>query len=339
MVYRALKQHTFARAEQWGFIQRLQRLGDRPGSLYILTYHRVGYPDDLPHQGLDLFGATPEQFDQQMALIARFYNPVSAEDVLAVTQQRKTLPRDAVLITVDDGYRDFKEYIFPIAKQYGIRPILFVPTKFVGGVAFWWDRLAVALQLSQRPEIQTPIGVLPLKTAVQRAAALSALSHYVRTTTFDEACWQIEQLCDDIAPRVPALEHSTLDWDELRALDRAGVTIASHTHSHPIISHVPLEQARAELRHSQEIIHREIGHALPIFAFPDGRPIAVSEDVVQILREEGFELAFTRTERRANIYHDDLLQLPRLGVVRVFSLPQFHFHLTPLYQTWKRYKR
>jgi len=333
MSFRTIKQSFFYSFARVGIINLLQNIGHEPWSLYILTYHRVGEPGDEV-EGLDLFSATPEMFEKQMQLIAREYYPVNVADVLDAVEKQSPLPRDSVLVTIDDGYRDFQEYIFPIARKYDIYPVLFVPTMFVGQGEFWWDRLVRALHYSKYDLINSPVGSLGLRTSQERRSAFTKLGNFVRQNEFETARDQIEQLCVEIAPNLSDQRDVTLNWDELRSLDRQGATIASHTHSHPIISHVSLDQARFELITSQEIIRREIGHALPIFAFPDGRPFAINDDVVDLLRSEGFKLAFTRTEGRANLRRDDPLLLPRLGVARVFSLPQFHFHLTPPYQSW-----
>ena len=80
-----------------------------------------------------------------MRLIANKYHPVTAEEVLEAASGNRKLPPYAVLVTVDDGYRDFKNHIWRIAKPYGIRPVLFVPTAFIGSGVFWWDQLYDAL--------------------------------------------------------------------------------------------------------------------------------------------------------------------------------------------------
>ncbi len=329
------KQQAFNCIERLGVVRALQKPGGHSSqSLYVLAYHRVIEPDD-PIPGMDLVNATPAQFEAQMQLLAREYHPVTAEDVLNAFDRGTPLPRDAVLVTVDDGYRDFQDTIFPIASRYGIHPVLFVPTQFVGQGSFWWDRLPRALTRARVLEIHTPVGRFSLHTATGQTQALARLSDYVRTQPYEQARQWVEDLCSEIAPDLPDSGRATLDWGELRALARAGVDIASHTHSHPILSHVSLEQARREIRLSQDLIAREIGRVLPIFAFPDGRPYAMSQALLPVLRSEGFRLAFTRVEGRARLDRDEPLQLPRLRVSRRMSLAQFHLHLTPFYAMWK----
>lgn len=326
--------------EKTGGLRALQWFGGNEGSsLYVLAYHRVDYLDQRRLLELGLISATPEQFAAQMKFIADEFSPVSAEDVLNSVERNAPLPRDAVLVTVDDGYLDYKEYIAPICSRYGIRPILFIPTDYVGGGIFWWDRLEQSLLLTKEKEVKTQFGDFPLQSSAQKQYSITKIGNYVRDQSFQQAKNWVEDLCDELAPGLLDDTRVSLDWDELRELARTGTTVASHTHTHPILSHVPLEQVKQELRESQAIISKEIGSTLPIFAFPDGRPYAMHEDILPILANEGFRVAFTRIEGRANLLKNNLLQMPRLGVSRNMSISSFHLHLTGLYHSWKSIKR
>jgi peptidoglycan/xylan/chitin deacetylase (PgdA/CDA1 family) len=313
-----------------------QRIGTEDGEpVYVLAYHRV---DELTRQPLldpSLISATPSLFEQEMELIAREYHPISAEEMVDAVERGTRLPHDAVLVTVDDGYRDFKEVIFPAAHSHGIRPVLFVATAYVGQGTFWWDLLYRVVQFTGGPQLESPVGTLPVATLGEKKRALDKLRAHMKEIPADQALREIEQLKANLPADIAEHDHATLDWEELRALSRAGATIAAHTHTHPILSKISLEQAREEICRSQDLIAREIGHALPLFAFPDGKPQAFDRHLIQILQEENFTLVFTMVEGRARLKHDNLLCLPRLGMSARMSLAQFHFHLTPAYSYWK----
>ena len=125
-------------------------------------------------------------------------------------------------------------------------------------------------------------------------------------------------------------QHNTLTCDELRQLNRAGVTVASHSHTHPILTQIPLEEARRQILLSQEIIRRELGYALPIFAFPDGKPRAFNSALIDMLYSEGFEMLFLVVNGRAVIKPGShKITLPRLAVGQNHTLPHIHLRLTP----------
>jgi len=295
--------------------------------LYVLNYHRVDYSSHRPWLGGNVISTSPEEFQKQMKLIADHYHPVTAEDLINSVRTGSKLPKDAILITVDDGYVDFKETIHPITHGFGIRPILFVATHFVGENVFWWDKLHHIIYSEGRAEINSDIGYLPLSSNEQKEAALKLLNAHLKHIPFTQALQWIEE---NFKPQNP-IPFYTLGWEELRELSNDGVTIAAHTHTHPILTQIPIEKARLEIIMSQHKIQQEIGKVLPIFAFPDGKPYATNNDLVQVLKEEGFEIAFTTVEGRANLNYDNPLLLPRLGVWEGLNLSRFHFHLTPIY--------
>lgn len=95
---------------------------------------------------------------------------------------------------------------------------------------------------------------------------------------------------------------------------------------------IPFKLACQEIRTSQETIRREIGQALPIFAFPDGKREYFTPDLIEFLRDEGFKFAVTTLEGSASLSDERLLCFPRIGVWPGHSLSAFHYHLTPVFR-------
>ena len=323
--------------ENLGVIAFFQNLGHYLKEyLYVLVYHRVDEYDHRPYLDSALISADPAQLDAQMRLIAEKYHPVSAEDVLDAIEGRHLLPKNSVLVTVDDGYQDFKEIIFPITERYGIKPVLFIPTAFVGQGLFWWDKLYAAVNYCPISKISTPLGSFSLHNQAERKKAIVYLRQAVKALPFDQGMSIVNSLYDEFAPQNMVNVCSTLTWDELRILAQGGVTIAAHTHTHPLLSMIPYELACQEIRTSQETIRREIGWALPIFAFPDGKQKYFNSDLIKFLDDEGFIFAVTTVEGSASLSGERLLCFPRIGVWPAHSLSAFHYHLTPVYNLYRK---
>lgn len=325
-------------AEKAGLIHLCQAANPYRNYLYVLVYHRVDATEHRPWLDPTLINASPRQFAEQMHLVAQSYHPVSIEEVLEAADGGKPLPRHAVLVTVDDGYLDFAEVIHPILKSEGIRPVLFVPTGFVGEGHFWWDRLYQAIWFSRENRLSTPLGVVDLCSEAEKEHARAQLRMSLRELPFDEMLAAIDAITDAARPELPADGRSTLDWDELRRLARDGVTVAAHTCHHPLLSRLTLEKSRAEVRQSQQAIATQIGQALPVFALPDGKPETFTPEVLDILRTEGFKLVVTTVEGSGTLSEHRNLCFPRLGIWQRLSLPGFHFHLTHTYSYLKGYQ-
>jgi peptidoglycan/xylan/chitin deacetylase (PgdA/CDA1 family) len=99
---------------------------DDDRTLRVLTYHKV---NDLWPNPITVPTRT---FAVQMSLLAELgYQPVSLDAVLDHYLVGAPLPRKAVLITFDDGYRDNLENAAPILVRHGYPAVIFVPTGFL----------------------------------------------------------------------------------------------------------------------------------------------------------------------------------------------------------------
>lgn len=294
-------------------VDLIERKGDqRSNLLRVLTYHRVDWPD--AHADLDpgLISATPETFDQQMRYLASNYHVISAPELLKIEQTGSTLPPRSLLLTFDDAYQDFAEYAWPILQRYQLPVTLFVPTAFPDQAerAFWWDRLYTAMRHTTRQDdLYLPFGKLRLATAEERDRTFQQLKNFAKSRPHHEAMAWIEQLCKELGTAPP--KSNVLGWDALRQLARAGVTLGAHTRTHPLMNRISPKEMSDEIVGSLHDLAREIGSALPLFAYPSG---GFDDEVTRVLHQEGIAFAFT-TERGANdLAKADRLRLRRFNV-------------------------
>jgi len=314
-------------------VSLLERFDNRSRPLLrVLTYHRVADPQQMPHQ-YPRVTVRPEMFEQHMRHISSQYQVVSMAEVLEAVQSGAPLPERAVLITFDDAYRDFAENAMPVLRRYNLPVTLFVPTAFPDQpkLAFWWDKLYAGIECASTLElIQTPVGLLPVESAEQRRETYSQLRTYVKSTPHQAAIAWVNQFCEEL--EAPSITDSVLSWQELRELAREGVTLGPHTRTHPMMDQISSAEARAEASGSRQDLREQVGEPLPIFAYPSG---GYTPEVVQILAEEGFCLAFT-TERGLNDYPLlDHLQLKRINVGPMTTLPLFRAQLLSLMKLYR----
>jgi peptidoglycan/xylan/chitin deacetylase (PgdA/CDA1 family) len=112
--------------------------GRRPGDVVVLLYHRVGAGArevDLPLSA----------FERQVAWLRRHERVLSLEEALAGD------PDGGVVVTVDDGYRDFHDSVLPVLARHAVPATLYLATGLVadGGrrpsEALTWSQLAEAV--------------------------------------------------------------------------------------------------------------------------------------------------------------------------------------------------
>jgi peptidoglycan/xylan/chitin deacetylase (PgdA/CDA1 family) len=105
----------------------------------ILMYHHVGAPGEA---GGGWLYVTPAVFSQQMDYLnTKGYTPVALPDIVAGLLGTSTLPAKPVVITFDDGYRDFHVNAYPILRPKNIKATVFIITQLMEGVDYLtWEQ-------------------------------------------------------------------------------------------------------------------------------------------------------------------------------------------------------
>jgi peptidoglycan/xylan/chitin deacetylase (PgdA/CDA1 family) len=83
-----------------------------------------------------------------------------------------------------------------------------------------------------------------------------------------------------------------LGWDELEALQAAGVAIGSHAFTHRSLGRMTAAEAREEALRSRELLERRLGTAVRAFAYPFGTRVDCGPATERILVESGYRCAF-----------------------------------------------
>jgi peptidoglycan/xylan/chitin deacetylase (PgdA/CDA1 family) len=98
----------------------------------ILMYHYISVPpQDADEYRIDL-SVTPDNFRAQMAYLAENgYSTVTLYDLSLAIVNKRELPPNPVVITIDDGYRDNYENAFPVLQEFGLTATIFIPTEFI----------------------------------------------------------------------------------------------------------------------------------------------------------------------------------------------------------------
>lgn len=295
-----------------GLLSRMEKADTCSNHLLrVLTYHRVAEPEKTPHL-YPRVTVTPAAFEEQMRYLEQAFQVVSMPEVIEAVRTGRGFSRRAVLITFDDAYRDFAENALPVLKRYNLPATLFVPTAFPDHPerAFWWDRLYTAVEHAHDlGEILTPAGYLPVRTKAERSAVLTVLRDYVKSIPHAEAMQWVDHFCRQV--EAPECSSEVLSWDDLRAVAAEGITLGAHTRTHPMMSQISSDEIRAEVAGSVDDLRREIGETLPIFAYPSG---GYTAEVMDILKEEGCEFAFTTQRGHNDLRSADWLQAKRINV-------------------------
>jgi peptidoglycan/xylan/chitin deacetylase (PgdA/CDA1 family) len=291
-----------------GPMARAVTLTRRQPRVPILTLHRVNDDNDpfMPSLPTAIFA-------RQMAHIARHYRVLTVEDLVVRLQERR-VPRNALAITFDDGYRDNLTHAAPILRRLGLPVTIFLVSGHIDTPRpLWSDRLAMAFKgATVRTAELTDGRVLTLDTVAERLAALKASFAHLRTLPDEKRTATVERLVTALRPNLERPKRLMLSWDEVGALRDLGFSIGAHTVSHPIVSKLSPARAWEEIRGSKVAIEKAIDEPVRAFAYPNGKPEDYDETATRLVREAGFTCAVT-TRRGLNDTNTPVLELRRGG--------------------------
>ena len=83
-------------------------------------------------------------FEQHMKILKEEgYSVISTAELTEFLAFRRAIPKKAVVINLDDGYRSTYDIAYPILKKYGFTATFFIYTAFIGASknALTWDQL------------------------------------------------------------------------------------------------------------------------------------------------------------------------------------------------------
>jgi peptidoglycan/xylan/chitin deacetylase (PgdA/CDA1 family) len=297
----------------------------------ILTLHHVRPARRDAFQPNRLLEVTPAFFERLLRRLKR-----SGVDVISVDEMHRRFvtgefKRRFVCLTIDDGYKDIKQWAWPLLRQYEMPVALYIATSFPDRLGeLWWIALEAVIARNSR------IGLLidgeerffDCATAGEKRELYNAIYGYVRSMkTEDQLRGVVRDLCAryrvDIASFCRDL---CMDWQELAEMAADPlVTIGAHTVNHKILKKVPEDAAvRAEMEMSRSVIEAALGTRPEHLAYPVGDATAAGPREFRIAAELGFKTAVTtRPGVLFKAHRDHLMALPRISVNGEFQKPRY----------------
>ncbi len=271
----------------------------------ILMYHRFS---DTFHPEHTL----TEAFEAQVAHIVRHHRVLSLGALIERLRAQRPVPPHTVVITVDDGYRDFHDLAFPILQHHGVPATLFVTTGFVDRELWLWpDRVRWVLDHATQAPERLVIGATPVARASDPWAEIVSLLLALPDAQKHQ---EIERLAETLGAEWPEQvprAYEAVTWNQLRILQAAGIEVGGHTHTHPALPRVAPQHLSAEIRYCKQRLDHELGERPRPFCYPHGRPVDYSEAVRDQVERAGFSGAVLAYADGAR--HQDLYALRRHG--------------------------
>lgn len=258
----------------------------------ILMYHRFSAHAQTRRMSANVF-------EEHLRYLTRNFTPRPLREVVDRLRSHRRFDSRSVVITVDDGYRDFLEHAYPILLRYRVPATIYIVSEFAEGRCWlWFDALhwlfSAAAPGCYRFEVDACMFDLMLDAPAAREATWSKVGTYLWDLS-PEAQWAaIRRLESSLGVQLPALptaEYAPMTWDELRGLDSELIEIGSHSSTHAVLSRCTSAQQLNEIANSKKTIEERLGRRVDAFCYPHGRPQDFTAETQSIAADCGFSSA------------------------------------------------
>lgn len=267
------------------------------GTIFML--HHVRQRRDAEFQPNRHLEVTPDFLRAMLAhLRARDIDIITMDEL-----HRRLIERDFsrrfACFTLDDGYRDNRDFALPVMREFGAPLAVYVASDFAQGVGrLWW--IALEMVIAKASSIEAGINGRATRfdtsTPAAKQAAFDRLHGWLRSLPCDDDIQrEIAALCARHGVDESAIcRDLCMSWDELKLFARDPlITIGAHTVTHCNLARQTAEIASNEMAVSrariEDILQRPVVH----LAYPYGDKIAAGAREFELASSAGFKTAVT----------------------------------------------
>ncbi len=301
--------------------------------LYIAMYHYVRDLRNSRYPGIK--GMDLSIFKKQINFFKENFNLITVEDVISRYDAGTPLPKNALLLTFDDGYIDHYTTVFPILKEFGIQGSFFIPGKtFSENVLLDVNKIHFVLASAPIADLYNEV-LMKIDNAISNnecpnLPAKDELIHKYATdgrfdckeTVFVKRMLQTvlpestrNRITSELFAKFVGIEEGKfarelyMNLDQIKYMKKNGMYIGLHGYDHYWLGNLTKEKMEKDIAASLDALSDVVDTKNYIMNYPYGN---YNDNVLPYLRKTGCRLGMTTEVRIANVNSDDRLLLPRL---------------------------
>jgi peptidoglycan/xylan/chitin deacetylase (PgdA/CDA1 family) len=315
---------------KYGYYLRLHRLfkmEQKRGTVTVACLHRI-------NNGWDpLFPALkPGTFGKLVRLLKKEYEITNFTEIndRSISSKWK---KPALVISFDDGYRDFLEYCMPVIRKEKITVNHNVVVNCAEtGQIIWTQRINNLLNHLAKTRQSLNIQFEDINLHQETGDNVFTLRRNLSQLLFTRPYPFIKKLIDALEAQYsfeqPA--NQMMNWDDIISCSRDGIEIGSHTITHAGLAEDQGEEYfKHEIADSRKIMEQKLGVAVESFAFPNGLAhpaaydMAVKTGYKNILLIDVVKYSFDLKAGPATPYKRTLIGYPN-HYEDMFNIARFH---------------
>lgn len=236
--------------------------------IFILIYHSI------PNENNDFYkkNQTPRSiFEKQLKVLSKRFNVISLNAFISAINEHKDLPKNSVILTFDDGYKDNFTVAFDLLEKYNLPATFFLTTGYLDKKILpiadvlsyiYRDKKIVWLQ-----DLIERLSQLPVSNSQEFLAKLIK-KHSLKKKYFHDIM---------------------LDWDDVKAMQfNELITFGSHSVTHSLLYNLNRLELNYEVKKSKLLIEKFVKQKIYFFSCPYGGNAHFSKREISVLRKNGY---------------------------------------------------
>jgi peptidoglycan/xylan/chitin deacetylase (PgdA/CDA1 family) len=273
----------------------LYHLYKNKNTLTIVMFHRIMPEQQANDDGADpLWTIRPEIFKQCLVFFQKYYNVISIHQLKQYIESNKPLPPHALLISLDDGWRDNYVHGFPLLKMYGLPSVLFVVGNSMGNQEpFWQEQIVAAGKKGALDEDTIDRWLAHLEKDMNEVMTYDQKIKYLIRILSQLDPLSITQFLEIYLKDFHWSNRQMLSADEISEMYRGRVDVGAHGYTHRPMAILTPDELTAEFQNLDNafcFLTGRSGYKLDAMSFPHG---SYSAQVVKYARDHGFNYLFS----------------------------------------------
>ena len=264
----------------------------------ILLYHGVSNHRSIGIENYSRKHLPIEDFKQQMMWLKSYANIISMDDIVESYENHHTLPKNAVAITFDDGFKNNYTQAVPILDELSIPATFYVSSGLMGqGEMFWVDIVEDCINYSKTNQIKILLNsdykTFKLSSFRQKIYALQIIKRVCKHAPHDE----IEKVVANVISETgvtPNLERTAnyqlMSWNQLAEMHRnPNFIIGGHSLKHEILSNLDQETTKKNINESINILNQKLKTKISHYSYPEGQGRQLDYHLINNLVSQGIK--------------------------------------------------
>ena len=271
-----------------GFWSRVTRINP------VIAYYHTVSDEDIPHVKHLYTFRNVTQFKEDIDAFCRQFRPISLQDLLEHTKTRRSLPRNSILLTFDDGLSEIFHVIAPLLRAKGVPATFFLTTACLDNKDMaHHNKISVLVErMSEKQSGLLEKDVLKILSQCGNKAddvrsALLRLDYRER-----EVVAKIARLLDIDFSAYLSTRQPYLTSEQVRQLIKMGFTIGGHSVDHPLYATLSLEEQLRQTTASVRFVRDQFALSYGAFAFPHGDQGVPARFFSELFSREDVDISF-----------------------------------------------